>query len=170
MDLHVQEFPCKMSLNCRIITQPCKTVLVINGLCHVSARCPCCMTTSPGTKCPLAKEASSHTFSLQALWYPELTAHKQLFGNFMHSHLLGKHFPFLIVSSVHIINFVLPSLSHTLYSTLATFSVHAFVQMCPVSISPGLSPSPDLPDLLPRGRTSPGFALTFSVWHSGQQC
>lgn len=135
MDLHVQEFPCKMSLNCRIITQPCKTVLVINGLCHVSARCPCCMTTSPGTKCPLAKEASSHAFSPQALWYPELTAHKQLFGNFMHSYLLGKHFPFLIVSSVHIINFVLPSLSHTLYSTLATFSVHAFVQMCPVSIS-----------------------------------
>lgn len=39
MEPHVLEFPCKTTLVCRIITQPCKTALLVKELCHASGRC-----------------------------------------------------------------------------------------------------------------------------------
>ena len=73
-----------------------------------------------------------------------MTAHDELFGNFINSHLLGKYHLFLIICSIHIIDFTLPALSHTLCSVVVPFFICVFVWMCPMLFFPvffWLSPS-----------------------------
>lgn len=102
-----------------------------------------------------------------------VTAHNKLFGNFINSHLLGKYYLFLMICSIHTIDFILPALSHTLCSTVVTFSISVFVWMpfFPVFfwLRPSLpSPGPSLVGLH-LSLLSPKFSPTFSTGLSGEQ-
>lgn len=79
-----------------------------------------------------------------------VTAHNKLFGSFVNSHLLGKYHLFLIICSIHIIDFILPALSHTLLH--GSQLLHLRVWMCPMPFFPVffLAQSP-----LPSPGTSP---------------
>lgn len=104
-----------------------------------------------------------------------VTAHNKLFGNFVNSHLLGKYHLFLIICSIHIIDFILPALSHTLCSMVVNFSICVFgCVLCPFSQFSFGSVPPSLTRYLSgegvsQSLLSPRFSLTFSAGLSGEQ-